>query len=234
MSRLFGAAAVAAGAMFCSTTAPQASGAACPDVEVIFARGTNEPPGVGIVGQSVVDALHGQLGPRSIDVYPVNYAASGDFASPGFAGTVLAGAHDAATHVKNTAAACPGTKIVVGGISQGAIVAAYVAAAPSMAGVPAPVVSDHVAAVTLFGKPAGQSLIKYHAPDLTLGPQYVAQTIDLCIPGDTVCDGTIDGGPTPAHVMYAMNGMTTQAAQFAAERIPPPPPPAPDLPPPPA
>lgn len=33
----------------------------CPDVEVVFARGTNEPPGVGGVGQAFVDSLRPKL-----------------------------------------------------------------------------------------------------------------------------------------------------------------------------
>src|ERR1700756_5928120 len=51
----------------------------CPDVEVVFARGTGEPPGVGPTGQAFVDSLRPLLGPRSFQVYPVNYPASDDW-----------------------------------------------------------------------------------------------------------------------------------------------------------
>ena len=34
---------------------PSAAADPCPDVEVVFARGTTEPPGVGGVGQAFVD-----------------------------------------------------------------------------------------------------------------------------------------------------------------------------------
>ena len=34
---------------------PSAAANPCPDVEVVFARGTTEPPGVGGVGQAFVD-----------------------------------------------------------------------------------------------------------------------------------------------------------------------------------
>jgi hypothetical protein len=122
--------------------------------------------------------------------------------------------------VKATAGTCPTTKVVLGGYSQGAIVAAFVAAAEPAAGLPASTVANHVAAVALFGKPSGAFVGKYNAPDLALGPQYVAQTIDLCIPGDTVCDGNPGGGTNAAHTLYSTNGMTTQAAQFAADLIP--------------
>ena len=47
--------------------APPASAAPCPDVQVVFARGTSEPPGIGRVGQAFVDALRPQLGGRTID-----------------------------------------------------------------------------------------------------------------------------------------------------------------------
>jgi hypothetical protein len=193
-------------------------------VEIVFARGSGEPPGVGGIGQGFVDAFRGQLGPRSVDVYPVNYPASADFASPGFSSTVLQGVRDAGAHVQATAGGCPNTRIVVGGYSQGAIVAAYVAQGPG--GLPAsapkplpPNVVGHIAALTLFGKPSGAFVGKYNAPDLGLGPQYVVQTIDLCIPGDTVCDGNPGGGTNAAHGLYAVNGMTSQAAAFAVERI---------------
>ncbi|WP_235626987.1 cutinase family protein, partial [Mycobacterium tuberculosis] len=36
---------------------PTVSDGACPDVEVVFARGTGEPPGVGGIGEDFIDAL---------------------------------------------------------------------------------------------------------------------------------------------------------------------------------
>src|SRR4051794_23249903 len=52
---------------------------ACPDVAVVFARGTFEAPGVGKTGQAFIDALDARLGKRTVDVYPVDYPASLDF-----------------------------------------------------------------------------------------------------------------------------------------------------------
>jgi cutinase len=230
VARVLGAAVVAAGATLVGTSAPSASAAPCPDVEVVFARGTSEPPGVGGPGQALVDALRAQLGSKSVDVYPVDYAASSDFADrEAFAKTVVDGVRDAGAHVQSTAANCPGTKIVLGGYSQGAVVAAYVTAAQVPAGVPAsmvpaplpPKVADHVAAVTFFGKPSPAFLTQYDAPDLTIGPNYASKTIDLCAQGDTICDGTPGGLPTMAHISYTFNGMAGQAAGFAADRIAP-------------
>ena len=48
---------------------PAAGAAPCPDVEIVFARGTTEPPGVGGIGQAFVDSLSSQLGGRSVGVY---------------------------------------------------------------------------------------------------------------------------------------------------------------------
>src|SRR3977135_215968 len=54
---------------------PSATADACPEAEVALARGTDEPPGVGRVGQALVDSLRQQTG-MTIGVYPVNYKAS--------------------------------------------------------------------------------------------------------------------------------------------------------------
>src|ERR1700733_8500931 len=51
----------------------------CAAVEVVFARGTFEPAGVGATGQAFVDALTARLPGKSVDVYAVNYPASLDF-----------------------------------------------------------------------------------------------------------------------------------------------------------
>jgi cutinase len=74
---LDGAAAVTACAALVSATIaiPSAFAAACPDVEVVFARATTEPPGTGAVGQAFVDSLRSQVGGKSVGVYAVNYPA---------------------------------------------------------------------------------------------------------------------------------------------------------------
>jgi hypothetical protein len=207
---------------------PPASADPCPDVEVIFARGTGEPPGVGGVGQAFVDALRSDAGGKTVAVYPVDYAASGDFNDTmAFAQTVVAGIRDAGAHVQSTAANCPNTRIVLGGYSQGAAVAGFVTSAEVPQGVPAafvpqplPVeVADHVAAVALFGKPSAAWTSQYGAPAITIGPAYAAKTIELCAQGDTICDGTPGGGPTFAHALYPVNGMVGQAATFAVGRL---------------
>jgi cutinase-like protein len=223
MGRLFGAAVVATSALLgTAINIPTASAQPCPDVEVIFARGTFEAPGVGGTGQAFVDALRGQLGDKSMDVYPVNYPASLDFA------TAADGVVDASNKIRDVAASCPSTKMVLGGYSQGAAVIAYTTedAVPNgytlpagLTGPMAPEVAKHVAAVVLFGKPSSGFLqmIYTGAPPITVGHLYADKTADLCIPEDNVCSPT--GNDNGAHNLYSVNGMATQAADFAARRL---------------
>ncbi len=227
-SRLVGVAVAAAWVALMGVPEPFASAEPCPDVEVIFARGTGEPPGVGGVGQAFVDSLRSQVGGKSVAVYPVNYAASGDFNDTmAFAQTVIEGIRDAGGHVESTAANCPNTRIVLGGYSQGAAVAGFVTSAQVPSGVPAalvpaplpPAVADHVAAVALFGTPSEAWTSRYGAPPIVIGPSYVAKTTELCAQGDTICDGTPGGGPSFAHALYPVNGMVDEAASFAAARV---------------
>ncbi len=196
----------------------------CPDVEVVFARGTFEPPGVGATGQGFVDALRARAPQKSIDVYAVNYPASLDFA------TAADGVIDASNKVRDIAAQCPKTKIVLGGYSQGAAVAAYITAdevpegyvlPPGLTGPMPADVADHVAAVALFGKPsAGFLQIIYRdAPPITVGPRYASKTTEQCIDGDPVCS-TGGGGDRGLHGAYVAQGRTDQAADFVVGKLP--------------
>jgi cutinase-like protein len=214
-------------------SAPIAIAAAqgCPDVEAVFARGTGEPPGVGGIGEPFVDSLRSAIGGKSLDVYPVNYEASSDFGDRlAFAQSVVDGIKDAGSHIEATAANCPKTRIVLGGYSQGAAVAGFVTSASIPAGIPAeyvaflpkpmpPEIANHVAAVTLFGKPSAAWLQNYGAPAITIGPLYAPKTDELCAAGDTICNGDAGGAPSFAHAEYPVNGMTAQAADFAASRL---------------
>jgi cutinase len=186
--------------------APSATAAPCPDVEVVFARGTNEPPGVGGVGQAFVDSLRSQVPGRSVGVYAVNYPATDAFASSSFAG-----AGDARAHIESMAANCPNTRMVLGGYSQGAGVIDM-----STDSMP-PQVANHVAAVALFGNPESTFARTLGGGRLpTISPLYRPKTIDMCVPNDPICSEGRNGG---AHVAYVQTGMTSQAAAFAASRL---------------
>jgi len=230
IARFLVAALITVGGLLCAPI-PIAAAQPCPDVEAVFARGTGEPPGVGGIGDRFVDTLRSAVGAKSLDVYPVNYEASSDFSDRvQFAQSVVDGIRDAGGHIQATAANCPKTRIVLGGYSQGAAVAGFVTSASVPAGVPAeyvqflpklmpPEVANHVAAVTLFGKPSAEWLQNYGAPAIVIGPLYAPKTLDLCAAGDTICDGEAGGAPNLAHAEYPVNGMTTQAADFAASHL---------------
>ncbi len=195
-----------------------ATAAPCPDVEVVFARGTFAPPGVGGIGQDFVDAVRAKVGNRSVGVYPVVYPASTDFP------TAVDGIRGAAAHVETMAATCPTTKMVLGGYSQGAAVIGFVTANAVPSGVDAsevprpmpPDVAGHVAAVVLLGKPDSSFMDMIGQPPVTVGPAYASKAIELCAPGDPICS---DGDDGAAHTSYTTIGMTDQAATFAASRL---------------
>lgn len=182
--------------------------APCPDVEVVFARGTNEPPGLGSVGGPFVEDLRARVAPRTVDAMPVDYPANNDFHNSTPAGT------DAARSlIESFAASCPNTKMVLGGYSQGAAVIEQATSAAS------PQTAEHVAATALFGTPrtSFSGLLASGMPLPTLGAQYAANSIDQCNEGDPICwEGGWDMG---AHVSYVQSGKVAQAADFAASRL---------------
>ncbi|ORV80666.1 cutinase family protein [Mycobacterium gastri] len=202
------AAALTAAALSLAWPLPPRASASCPDVEVVFARGTGEPPGLGRVGNAMLASLRQQTG-RNIGAYGVNYPANKDFLA------AADGANDASDHVQQMANACPNTKLVLGGYSQGAAVIDIVTAAP-LAGLgftqPLPAeAADHVAAVTLFGNPSGRAGGLMSA----LSPHFEGKILNLCNEGDPICS---DGNQWKAHTGY-VPGLTNQAANFVVGKI---------------
>jgi cutinase len=198
---------------------PSAAAEPCPDSEVVFARGTGEPEGVGPTGQAFVDAVTARLPGKSVGVYPVNYPASDQWS------TGLDGIRDAGAHVVSMAGSCPKTKMVLGGYSQGAAVMGFVTSAAVPDGIDpatvpkplAPSIADHVAAVVLFGMPNVRAMNFLGQPPVVIGPTYAAKTIKVCVPEDPVCS---DGTNFAAHDAYAADGDTiNQGADFAASRV---------------
>jgi cutinase len=224
LSTIFAAVAVVAILTGSFAAPPSANAAAdsCPSIEVVFARGTNEAPGVGATGQAFVDALNARMPGKTVDVYAVNYPASLDF------GRAVDGIVDASNKIETIAASCPTTKIVLGGYSQGAAVAGYTttdtvpagfALPADITGPMSPAIAPHVAAVVLFGTPDTWflNLVDHNAPPITIGQLYTAKTLQLCAAGDPVCfPGGLDRA---AHSSYKDNGMADQAADFAARQL---------------
>jgi cutinase len=182
----------------------------CPEIQVVFARGTGEPAGAGRVGETFADSLRSLVNGKSVAVYAVDYPASYDFLR------AMDGVNDAAAFIQNTAASCPQTKMVLGGYSQGAAVVDVLAATGRpILGFTSPLpnaVADHVAAVVVFGNPSN----RIGEPLTALSPLYGAKALDLCNGADPVCS---DGDDRPAHSLYVEAGLVSQAAQFVADRV---------------
>ena len=178
----------------------------CPDIEVVFARGTNDAPGLGNVGDAFVGALRNKVGGRSVGAYAVNYPANFDFLA------AADGANDASAHIQFMVNNCPNTRLVLGGYSQGAAVIDVISAIPMpVLGFDNPLppnVPDHVAAIAAFGNPSA----KLGLP-LTTSPVWGGRSIDLCNGGDPICQ--TDGESLAAHRAY-VGGPANQAANFAA------------------
>jgi cutinase len=204
---------VAAGAVLGQPWAPSAAATPkCHDIEVVFARGTDEPAGLGVVGKSLIETLRPMVKDTTIGAYAVRYPASWDFAQ------VAAGANDASKRVQYLAAACPDSKIVLGGYSQGAAVIDVVTTAPIAGfGYTAPLplaVVPHVAAVAVFGNPSA----RIGRPLTLLSPDFGARTADLCNTGDPICSR---GDDFDAHVRYPQSGLVKLAAQWITKHVQP-------------
>lgn len=195
---------------------PAAQAAGCPEVEVVFARGREEPSGTGIVGTAFVNALRSKSS-KNIGYYPVNYDANIG---------VDQGANDMSSHIQYMAANCPNTRLVLGGYSLGAAVADMVLAVPGPVfgfKKPLPLGSDdHIAAVALFGNGTRKVL---GGPLSDIIPDYGNKIIDLCNASDPVCSPNLDfktwADDWTDHLQngYIKSGMVNQAAQFAAGRL---------------
>jgi hypothetical protein len=117
IARILGVAVAMSWALSALVDTRHATAGPCPDVEVVSARGTDEPPGPGSIGQAFIDSLRPKLPGRSVGVYGVNCPATDDLVR-----SESAGAGDGSAHVQSTVANCPNTKMVLDGYSQGAAV----------------------------------------------------------------------------------------------------------------
>jgi cutinase len=190
---------------------PSAGADDCPDVEVTFARGTDEPPGLGRVGQALVDALRQQTG-MNIGAYPVNYKAS-----------LLQlhtddGSKDAVSHIKSMADKCPNTPQVLGGYSQGASLMDIVvgdSVGGLLRGTTLPAqYANTVAAVVTFGNVGDRS----GAPVTTASPLFGSKAMDFCNPADPICHAG-PGNEWSGHTEGYVPVYTDQAASFVVAKI---------------
>ncbi|HZN85078.1 MAG TPA: cutinase family protein [Mycobacterium sp.] len=213
-----GALVLAAAGLIAPTVAPAtgvlpSASAACPAVEVVFARGRLESPGVGVLGNAFINALRSKAN-KNIGVYAVRYPADNQ---------IDVGANDMSAHIQSMINDCPDTRLVVGGYSLGAAVTDVVLALPfDFFGFknPLPPGADtHIAAVAVFGNG-----IAWVGPISNFNPIYRERTIELCHGADPVCnpadpDTWQDNWPAHLANAYISAGMANQAADFVAGRL---------------
>ncbi len=191
---------------------PSAS-AACPQVEVIFARGRLESPGVGVLGNAFVNALRKKVN-KNIGVYAVRYPADNQ---------IDVGANDMSAHIQSMASTCPDTRQVLGGYSLGAAVTDVVLALPfAFFGFDNPLpgeMEQKIAAVALFGNGSA-----WAGPITNFNPTYSDRTIELCHGADPICNPADPNTWEQNWVDHAAKayidaGMVSQAADFVAGRL---------------
>ena len=191
---------------------PTAS-AACPAVEVIFARGRLEPAGPGQIGTTFTQAVRSKS-KKNVNLYAVRYPADNQ---------IDIGANDMSARVQSTMANCPDTRIVLGGYSLGAAVTDVALAVPfAFFGFnnPLPPGADqHIAAVALFGNGSA-----WAGPLGVLSPTYRERTIEMCHGADPICNPADPNTweknwPDHAAGAYIKAGMVNEAADFTAGRV---------------
>lgn len=156
--------AVLLAALTAGSPLPQtASGASCKTFTLLFARGTTETGTLGtVVGPGLQKSVESALGSDQVTVQGVAYAADAGGITAEVSGSgpgSVAMAQEADTWLTN----CPGTKLIITGYSQGAMVVHNAASKLKAAGS----ISSVVAAVT-FGdpyktqQPAGIATADFH------------------------------------------------------------------------
>ncbi|NVN48343.1 putative cutinase Cut3 [Mycolicibacterium hippocampi] len=202
---------LAAVATLAGLSAPPAMAAPkCNDIELVFARGTDEPAGLGAVGKALVETLRPMVEDQSIGTYAVKYPASWDFLQ------AAAGANDASARIQSIVSNCPESKIVLGGYSQGAAVIDVVTTSPIAAlgytkPLPATVI-PHIAAVAVFGNPSA----RLGRPLTLLSPDFGGRTADLCNTNDPICSR---GDDFESHSRYPQSGLVKLAAQWITKHV---------------
>ena len=216
LARFATAALLAATLVFAPVTTPaliSKASASCPPVEVVFARGRQESPGAGVVGNAFVSALRSRVN-RNVSLYAVRYPADTE---------VDVGANDMSAHVQSTINGCPDTRVVLGGYSLGAAVTDVVMAAPGpMFGFTNPLppgADQHIAAVALFGNGS-----QWVGPITNFNGVYADRTIDMCHGTDPICNPADphtwnQNWPQHSGSLYIQDGMVNQAADFVAGKL---------------
>ncbi|TAQ87978.1 hypothetical protein B7494_g3707 [Chlorociboria aeruginascens] len=169
-------------------------GGACTEYTLIFARGTTEPGNVGIlVGPPFIDALQAAVGTSALTIQGVNgYAANIE----GYVeGGDPVGSAEMASQIQAAHAACPNTKLIASGYSQGGQIVHNAAALLPSA------VASWISSVVIFGDPDSAEAVTGVAASRT--KIYCSSEDNICVDGDLIL---------PAHLLYGED--VTAAAAF--------------------
>ncbi|KAK1596317.1 cutinase [Colletotrichum navitas] len=182
------------------------SSVSCPNIAVIYARGTNEPGmsrvvrgNVGfLTGPPFFDALKtyvngtGTLSIQGVNQYPAEPAGF-------FAGGSMTGATAAAQVASRTLTMCPNTRLTMSGYSQGSQVTRLAIAQLT------PDQQARISSVVLFGDPLGGAAVS--GVDET-------RLLVVCHAGDNICEG--GNLVLSPHLDYSSDAPT--AALFVMQR----------------
>lgn len=147
--------------MSCLAQAP-ALASGCPSVHIIASRATGEPPGEGIIG-SLADDIQ-QMVPGTTSE-ALNYPATMPYS-----GSIPIGVTNLKAAIANNTAACPSTKLILMGYSQGAAVTVDTLCGGGGADIMAPVTpgltaqeGNNVIAAVMMGDPRFVPGVSYEA-----------------------------------------------------------------------
>jgi hypothetical protein len=187
--------------------------AGCAEIEAIAVRATTEPQGGGIVAGPLAEALQDEPG-RTVRTHDLVYPAT--FA---YLRSKREGVDALRARLAQTAAACPATRFVLIGYSQGADVIGDTLASGD---VPA---ADRVGAVVLFGDPAFNSREPFATGSFRVGTDgilarpsgaldgFADRIVSFCNRDDERCQHGVSGG---GHFRY---GEDRQEAVDAVEEL---------------
>lgn len=173
------------------------SKAGCPNVAVLFARGTKEPGNMGfLVGPPFATALQQYSNGTQVAIQGLDYPAS---IAGSKAGGSPEGAEFMAALANATREACPNAKVVLAGYSQGAQV---VRKACELLGNET---AGQLTSVVMFGDPRNGTAVPGVSAD---------RVFEACHDGDRICQG--GSAVLPQHLNYS--GDTPSAALFVMQK----------------
>ncbi|KAK4199804.1 cutinase-domain-containing protein [Triangularia verruculosa] len=180
-------------------------GGACPPVIFIYARGSTETGNLGTLGPSVGDALEDRFGASNVWVQGVGGAYTADILDNVLPdGTTRAAIREMMDLFTLARTKCPSAKIVAGGYSQGAALAAASIRDSSAA------IKEQIKGVVLFG-------YTKNLQNLGRIPDYPRERTEVyCAVGDLVCTGSLI--VTAAHLTYG-DEARNEAPRFLIARI---------------